>query len=398
MYDAIVIGARCAGSPTAMLLARKGYSVVVLDRATFPSDTISTHVIKRPGVERLEKWGLLDDVLATDCPPIHRFASDLGDFRLSGTAPPADGIPMIAPRRTVLDGILVEAAVAAGAELRDGFAVRSVLTDGDRVIGVEGQPKGESPETLRARIVIGADGKNSLVARTVEAPTYDDHPTQAFYYYTYWPELPVEALEAYWRHHEFVLAIPTNDDLTCLVVGRPIEYFREFSSDIEANYHETLDIAPKLAEAVRNTQPTERYLGTAVPNYFRRSSGPGWALVGDSGLCMDPLNGHGISDAFRDAELLVEAIEAGFSGRRPLRDALDEYERDRNERKTTYYDVNWKGARFEGWDRPQERRLRAALRDDPEQADRWAGTIAFSVGLDEFYPSEFVTEATAGAE
>lgn len=376
-----------------MLLAQKGYSVLLLDRETFPSDTISTHIVKYPGVKQLEKWDLLDDVLTTGCPPIHNCRAEYSDGPLSGAAPPEDGISMIAPRRTVLDDILVEAAVAAGAELREGFAVRKLLTDGDRIVGVHGQQKGGSSVSERARIVIGADGKNSLVARTVETSTYDEITPQAFYYYTYWPDLPIDGLEWYWRHHRFVLAIPTNDELTCLVIGRPIEYFEEFSADVETNYHETLEIAPNVADAVGHSQPTERYIGMAVPNYFRRPFGLGWALVGDAGLCMDPLHGHGISDAFCDAELLADAIDAGFSGQQSIEDTLSEYERERNERKKAYYEVNWQGARFEGWDRPPELRLRDALREDPDEANRWAGTIAFSVGLDEFYSSAFAEEA-----
>lgn len=378
-----------------MLLSQKGYSVLVLDRATFPSDTVSTHIVKSPGVEQLAEWGLLDEVVGSNCPPLHRARSHNGDFLLSGTAPPKDGIPMIAPRRTVLDEILVDAAVEAGAELREGFVVRELLTEGDRVVGIRGQPKGGTPVSERARIVIGADGKNSLVARTVEPPTYDDHPPAAFYYYTYWSGLPSNGLEFHWRHHRFVLAIPTNDGLTCLVVGRPMDYYQEFNADVEASYHETLEIAPDLAESVGNSQPVEPYVGMAVPNYFRQPYGPGWALVGDAGLCMDPLKGHGISDAFCDAELLTDAIDAGFSGREPLEEAMEGYEDDRNARKAGYFERNWKGAHMEGWDEPPVLEVRAALRDDQDEADRWAGTIAFSVDHDEFYSSQFVKRASA---
>ncbi|WP_436346818.1 NAD(P)/FAD-dependent oxidoreductase [Natronorubrum sp. FCH18a] len=397
MYDTIIIGARCAGSPTAMLLAQKGYSVLVLDRDSFPSDTVSTHIIKYPGVNQLEKWGLLDDVVATGCPPLRQVRSHNGDFLLSGTAPPKDGISMIAPRRTELDGILVEAAVEAGAEVREEFVVWKLLTEGERVVGIEGQPKGGESVTERARIVIGADGKNPLVARTIDPPTYEEHTPTAFYYYSYWPDLPDRGLEFHWRHHQFVLSIPTNDGLTCLVAGRPMEYYREFSADVERNYHETIAIVPVLADAIGKLHPVEPYVGMAVPHYFRRPYGSGWALVGDSGLCMDPLQGHGISDAFCDAELLAAAIDAGFAGRQPLEVALAEYERDRNARKEGYYDRNWKASLMEGWDDPAILRLRAALRDNPGEADRWAGTIAFSVDYDEFYSSPFVKDSMASA-
>lgn len=397
MYDVIIIGARCAGSPTAMLLAQRGYSVLALDRDSFPSDTVSTHIIKYPGVEQLEKWGLLDAVVESNCPPLHQVRNHNGDFLLTGTAPPTDGIPMIAPRREVLDEVLVNAAVEAGAEVREEFVVRKLLTEGERVVGIEGQPKGGETVTERARLVIAADGKNSLVARTVDPPTYEAHAPTAFYYYTYWPGLPDRGLEFHWRHHRFVLSIPTNDGLTCLVAGRPMEYYREFSIAVEKSYHETIAIAPELADAIGERHPVEPYVGMAVPHYFRRPYGPGWALVGDSGVCMDPLKGHGISDAFCDAELLVDAIDAGFSDRQPLEDALAEYERDRNARKAGYYDRNWKASHMEGWDDPAVLQLRVALRDAPDEADRWAGTIAFSVEYDEFYSSSFVKESMVNA-
>src|SRR5579864_5635767 len=137
MYDAIVIGARCAGSPTAMLLARKGYRVLLVDKATFPSDIMSTHYIHQPGVAQLQRWGLLENVIASNCPPILPFRFDLGPFILTGVPPQADGIAQAyCPRRTVLDKILVDAAVAAGAELREDFTVQEVLRDGQRVVGI----------------------------------------------------------------------------------------------------------------------------------------------------------------------------------------------------------------------------------------------------------------------
>lgn len=124
MFDAIVVGARCAGSPTAMLLARRGYRVLLLDRARFPSDTISTHWIWPPGVACLKRWGLLDRVVASNCPPIRSLGLDLGAFVLTGVLPAVEGVDeMYAPRRTVLDKLLLDAAAEAGAEVREGFAV-----------------------------------------------------------------------------------------------------------------------------------------------------------------------------------------------------------------------------------------------------------------------------------
>ena len=168
-YDAIVVGARCAGSPTAMLLARKGYRVLLVDRATFPSDTISTHLIHPPGVAALRRWQLLDRLIATGCPSIHTYVMDVGPFTLSGTPGTADSPVSYGPRRTVLDKILVDAAAEAGVEVREGITVEEVLTDNGRVIGIRGHGKGGPSVTEHAHVVVGADGLSSVVSRTVAA-------------------------------------------------------------------------------------------------------------------------------------------------------------------------------------------------------------------------------------
>ena len=175
-YDAIVVGGRCAGSPTAMLLARKGYKVLVVDRATFPSDTLSTHIVHPPGVASLRRWGLLDLVTSTGCPPIHTYAFDFGPFTISG-APGTDETPVAyGPRRTVLDKLLVDAAAEAGAEVMEGFTVEEVLTEDGRVTGVRGHGGRGGTVTERARVVVGADGRHSLVARAVRPEQYNEKP------------------------------------------------------------------------------------------------------------------------------------------------------------------------------------------------------------------------------
>src|SRR5688572_10581126 len=199
-YDAIVVGARCAGSPTAMLLARKGYRVLLVDRATFPSDTVSTHLIHHPGVASLNRWGLLDRVVATGCPPIHTYAFDFGPFTISGV-PGIDEAPVAyAPRRTVLDEILVDAASEAGAEVREGFSVEEVLADHGRVIGIRGHTKEGTSVTEHAQVVVGADGRHSLVAEAVAAEQYEEKPRLQGSYYAYWSGRPWEGrFETYVR-------------------------------------------------------------------------------------------------------------------------------------------------------------------------------------------------------
>ncbi len=176
-YDAIVVGARCAGSPTAMLLARKGYRVLLVDKATFPSDTMSTHVVHPPGVAALRDWGLLERLEATGCPPVRTYSFDFGPLTISGTPQPIDGIAHgYCPRRTVLDQLLVDAAVEAGAELREGFNVDEIVAADGAVIGIQGHVKGGATVTERARVVIGADGRHSLVAKTVQPEQYERAP------------------------------------------------------------------------------------------------------------------------------------------------------------------------------------------------------------------------------
>lgn len=342
MYDAIVIGARCAGSPTAMLLARKGYRVLLVDRATFPSNIMSGHYIQLAGVARLQHWGLLDLVMASNCPPVCEFSFDFGPGSFGGYPPAADGITEgYCPCRKVLDKILVDAAVEAGVELREGFSVQEILRDGDRVIGIRGHTKNGAIVTEKASIVIGADGMNSVVARTVEAPTYKATPSLTFSYYTHWSGISVECGELYVRNHRNFGAIPTNDGLIMLWVAWTHKEFQEYRADIQGNYLKTIELAPALAERVRGGKREEPFIGTSnTANFFRKPFGYGWALVGDAGYHKGPILGQGITDAFRDAELLAEAIDAGFSERQPPSKALAAYEQRRNTAVMPMYELN----------------------------------------------------------
>ncbi|HEY9283443.1 MAG TPA: FAD-dependent monooxygenase, partial [Pyrinomonadaceae bacterium] len=254
MYDAIIVGARCAGSPLAMLLARKGYRVLLLDKATFPSDTVSTHHIHQPGVARLKRWGLLERVQASNCPPTAEIRFDVGEFALTGTPPPAEGTAeAYAPRRRVLDKILADAAVAAGAELRESFSVEELTTGaGGAVTGVRGRDKKGAAVAERARIVVGADGARSFVARRVQAPAYLDRGMLTCNYYSYWSGLPLDAVELYPRAGRMIVADKTNDGLTMITVVWPRSEFDRVRSNVEAEFMRSLDEhAPALAARAR---------------------------------------------------------------------------------------------------------------------------------------------------
>lgn len=390
MYDAIVVGARCAGSPTAMLLARQGYRVLVVDRATFPSDSFRNHVILHQGTRLLREWGLLDRIIATGCPPITHGIQDMGDFPLQGTFPVVDGVTAVyGPRRKYLDNILVQAAVEAGAELREGFSVQELVWDGDRVVGIRGRAgTSDTVFTEYAPIVIGADGLHSVVARAVDAPTYNEHPALSWTYYSYWADVPIAGVELYRQDDAMMLAFPTNDGLTCVAAIGPIEGFPAFRADVEGNFTQLLARFPAFAGRVRPDRRMERFQGTAdLPNLFRKPHGPGWALVGDAGYHKDPVTGQGISDAFRDAALLSEAIDAGLSGRADLPAALAEYETRRNMMAMPAYQGVLQALQFGPL--PQELlALRAALRDNPTDTTQYLGVIAGSVHPGVFYAPE----------
>ena len=343
MYDAIVVGARCGGSPTALLLARKGYNVLLVDKMTFPSDIMSTHYIHIPGVAMLDRWGVLETLKSTNCPPIHAL-----DFRMNGVpfAPPrAAGeeppYPAYCPRRYILDKILIDAAVDAGVEFRENFAARELTFDGDAVTGIRGGERGDGADVSeQARIVIGADGMHSTVAKAVEAPEYNTKPSMSFGYYTYWSGVDLPNAELHFMENGGILAFPTHDGQAVVAAGGPDEMFKEFRTDIEANYMKILDQASDLSKRVRAGERVERFVGTNdQPNFFRKPYGPGWALVGDAGYHRDFVTGLGITDAFRDANFLAQAIDEGFSGSRPLEEAMADYERKRNAIAGPLYDL-----------------------------------------------------------
>jgi flavin-dependent dehydrogenase len=317
MYDVIVIGARCAGSPLSMLLAQHGYRVLLLDKASFPSDTMSTHIVWHAGASRLARWGLLDAVAASGCPPFESLRLTIESVELKRVPPAVDGTTAgYCPRRIVLDKILLDAAVAAGAEFRDRFSAEALVFDGEEVVGVRGRSRGAQVEE-RARIVVGADGMHSLVAREAAAPSYDTQPPLACWYYTYFSGVPVGGQEFWAQGRRVFNAVPTNEGKTLVGVGWPNAEFAAFRADIERNFYETLALSREFCDRVKQGVREEKFVGTAdLPSFFRKPYGPGWALVGDAGYHKDPITAQGISDAFRDAELLATAIHSGFTGGR----------------------------------------------------------------------------------
>src|SRR5882724_2462558 len=269
-YDAIIVGARCAGSPTAALLARKGYRVLVVDKATFPSDTVSTHVLHPLGVAALARWGLLDRLTATGCPPIDTYTFDFGPFTLSGAPGTPDSPVAYCPRRTVLDKLLVDAAAEAGAEIREGFTVEEVAIEDGRVTGIKGRSKDGASVTELATVVVGADGRHSMVAAAVRPEQYNERPPLLAPYYTYWSGLPMEGrFETYIRPHRGFAAAPTHDGLTLTVGGWPHAEFEANKKDIEGHFLKMFDLAPAFAERVRHARREATFAGSPVSSVSR---------------------------------------------------------------------------------------------------------------------------------
>jgi 2-polyprenyl-6-methoxyphenol hydroxylase-like FAD-dependent oxidoreductase len=349
MYDAIVVGARCAGAPAALLLARAGYRVLLLDKSEYGSDTLSSHLIHQPGVAALARWGLLEQVRASGCPPLERTVYEVAGIRIEGYARGASGQRAeFAPRRHVLDALLVDAATAAGAEFRERCRVTGLLRDeAGRVVGVECRHGGRT-FTERARLVIGADGMRSAVAQMVAAPYTVRDPLLTCAYYTYWQGLPAD-LELYERPGGWVATGPTNDDATLVLAYFPQSRFGEVRADARHAYQEQIRAtAPALYERLRNSEPVERLRGSGdQQNFFRQAAGPGWVLVGDAGHHKDSITARGISDAFWQVESLVGEIGSTLGGDPAQLDAaLARFAEDRDATLTPGYRATLSVARL----------------------------------------------------
>jgi 2-polyprenyl-6-methoxyphenol hydroxylase-like FAD-dependent oxidoreductase len=373
-----------------MLLAAKGYKVLVVDRATFPSDTVSTHLLHPPGVAALRRWGLLGRLVASGCPPIHTYAFDFGPFTVSGSPGTADAPVAYAPRRTVLDQLLVDAAAEAGAEVREGFTVQDLVLDDGVVTGIRGHSKHGQTVTERARVVVGADGRHSLVARTVQPEQYHQQPPLLVGYYSYWSDLPIEGrFETWIRPDRAFAAWPTHDGLTLVIGGWPMAEFQANKGDLDGNFRKMLELAPAFAERVQTATRQGRLVGTAVPNYFRRPYGPGWALVGDAGDNKDFITAQGMLDAFRDAERCTQALDQTFTGAASFETAMAGYQASRDTQVLPMYGLTCQLATLQP-PPPDLRQLLGASHGHQEAMDQFAQVMAGVTSPAEFFADDNV--------
>lgn len=347
-YDAVVVGARCAGAATAMLLARQGRSVLLVDRDRHGSDTLSTLALMRAGVLQLYRWGLLDKVRAAGTPPITSTSFIYGDETITVPIKPRDGVDALyAPRRRVIDTLLAEAASDAGADVVYGSRLVDLERAADgRVVGATIGERGGAVRRVSADIVIGADGRQSTVARLVGAPVYRESRNAGGVVYTFWPGLENTRSRWYYRNGVSAGSIPTNDGQACVFAAMSQARFHgEVRNDMEAGYRRVVaETSPELAAELADKAPSEPLRGfPGQPGVMRQSHGPGWALVGDAGYFKDPITAHGISDALRDAELLARAVDQGSD------EALAGYQSTRDELSRELFDITDTIAGFD-WD------------------------------------------------
>jgi cation diffusion facilitator CzcD-associated flavoprotein CzcO len=359
-WDVVVVGGRAAGASTAMLLARAGLRVLCVERTRFGSDTLSTHALMRAGTLQLTKWGLLESVIAAGTPAVQRTLFHYGAESVSVSIRPAAGVDALyAPRRTLIDRLLVEAATSAGAAFQFGCSVvgldqHQVAQATDVVI----RDRDGSVRTERTGLVIGADGRQSSVAELVGAGNRFAGRSASAFVYGYFRELPVQGYEWFYGPGVSAGAIPTNDELTCVFVGAPPDRLTGLVEDGGPDIAlgvlaDECALGDRRRRATRVERP--RYM-RGIPGYLRRSSGPGWALVGDAGYWKDPLSTHGMTDAFRDAELLARAVVAAPDPGPAQRNALAEYESVRDALALPMLDVTERLASYD-WEVTEVRQL-----------------------------------------
>jgi flavin-dependent dehydrogenase len=403
MFDAIVVGGRCAGAPTAMLLAQKGYRVLLVDRATFPSEVVSTHFLWPHGASYLNRWGLLTKVLQVT--PAHTVVHLVHEgIALSGSVP----LPLLrqyfqrlhgddagvvqqycSVRRSILDQILIDAAGAAGVEVLQGFAVEGLLMDGERVVGIRGRTRSGAAVEEHARVVVGADGRSSFLARALKLPKYDERRKCTFAYWSYFSGLGLPAAHIHRRGRLGIAMVPTNHGQHMTLVFGPSEWGHAFRANLATNFQRVLDfVNPELGEQVRaRGRREERFYGTLDQSaYLRPLLGPGWVLVGDAACGKDQCTATGMTHAFRDAELAAAALGAGLSAGGEVEEALTRLyqQRRRSQSAAAYYDYVCTLAEMRP-PRHDELQLYVSLRSNQEETDRLIATFADVAPVADFF-------------
>ena len=333
-YDAIIVGGRVAGSITGTLLGKSGYKVLLLDRAHFPSDTLSTHFFRSPALKAFRRAGVFDRVQQA-APHLSERFTDVEGHTWSDRVDEDDGIDfLMCVRRITLDGILIERVQeVASVEFRQGARFTDLIHENGAVIGAKWTDQaGEHEATARA--IVGADGFYSQVAKLVGPEVEQFDPVQRAMYYTYFEGLPHRenpAAEFYFRGDHLVYVFPTDGDLTLIAISVPISEFDRYRKNPKHELMSMLESLPALAPRLKAAEIEAPIKGAGnIPCYQRVPYGDGWVLVGDSGQVFDPWSGQGIDHASQHAVMLAESLHEYFEGKKQWGEAMSEYHALRN--------------------------------------------------------------------
>jgi flavin-dependent dehydrogenase len=378
VWDAIIVGARIAGSATAIGLARRGFRVLMLDQAAFPSDTLCTHYFERDVAIQFAQLGVLDEIEATGAPPLRKVRTVAPDdgIEFTGTLQQLGGVDAgYCVRRTTLDDVLVQAARAAGVEVREQTTVVGPIWEEGQVGGVEAREANKRIYKEPAQVVVGADGRHSRVARWVRAHTYERAPALAPHYYAYFSGVAGTGDTAEWFHtaRRRYAFLPTTDGVTCVSVALPQYEIGPYRNAIERSFLADLRLVPELADRLTGAERAGPVRGTGdLESHLRVPAGPGWLLVGDAGAHIHPIKTRGIGLALRDADLLAEAVSAALKGERPPEEALVDYHRRRDAERGRLYGEAITAAWMIGRPLPPDViEAWSALAGQPDAATRW---------------------------
>ncbi|HEY9417499.1 MAG TPA: NAD(P)/FAD-dependent oxidoreductase [Pseudonocardia sp.] len=344
--DVVIVGARCAGTASAVPLARAGHRVVLIDKSRFPSDQLSTHVLVPNGVAELQHMGALPHALRLNPARSRYLGLNIGDVRVRERFTPVDGIDYaVCIPRPEQDMCLVTACREAGAEVREKCQFEDVVWDAGRAVGVRYRD-GSATREIRAKLVIGADGRRSRMAAEVGSwEPYRGSLNGRGFAFRYLDDPQAGSPEGE------TLGVYRTGDSTCLVlpsspVGRVLVVFMapasdipRFQADVETVWAEKLADDPALAERLEGATNADKLRATAkLVSFYRASTGPGWALAGDAGHFKDPVVGQGQRDALRHGRLLGEAVRGILDDPGAVDAALRAWERRRDrDTRSTYH-------------------------------------------------------------
>jgi 2-polyprenyl-6-methoxyphenol hydroxylase-like FAD-dependent oxidoreductase len=359
---------------------------------------VSTHFVHAPGVAALERWGLREELAATGCPAVRTYRFDFGPFAIEGSPRAVDGVgEAYCPRRTVIDAMLVNAAADAGVDVVEGFSVDQVLTEDGAVVGISGKDAARGQQVHHGRVVIGADGRNSFVARAVRAEQYNERPAVTPAFYSYWSGVGSDGFEVYDGDRCGMAAFPTHDDLTLVIVGFPEDDFDAARHDVEGAFLRAMAQAPPLADRMRHGAREDRFhIATDLAGYFRKPYGSGWALVGDAGYHLHPITAQGMTDAFLDAERLADALDAVFAGERGFDDAMASYQGARDQAVLPMYDLTFDFAQLDQPPPAETLQLLAAVARSPETSNDFVSVQAGTLPIPQFFDPANIGRILAG--